>query len=486
MPRTDLARVLRRLADEHRAAEDTESPENSQGHSRRTFLGASATAAGAALAFGAGARPAQAADRTRPAGPLPRVAIVGAGISGLAAALELHDHGVGATVYEADVRVGGRMYSNMAGAYWDGGQVSEWGGELVDSDHQVIQSLAKRFGLPLDDLRAAEPNSSTDTYWFGGRYYSYAQAGADFQKVHQAIQADMQSFDYPVTWDSSPSAAGIALADLSVYDWIETRVPGGHSSRFGQLLDVAYTIEYGADTSRQTALGLLGLLGYQPKPGNFALFGSSDERYHIRGGNQQLPLAIQAALPAGTVQFGQRLTKVAVNADGTQTLTFSTCDGPVTVVADHTILAVPLGVMKRLDFSQAGFDARKTGADERLRPAVPGRDRAGVPGDHATVDREGDAVGLGAEPEQLRVLLVLADRVLPALRGVRGRPAGQRPLRRGALLDGLPGVHGGWRQRGTAGGGRGAVGSGDQVLAPRPAGQCARQGRRVTGRHSSR
>lgn len=369
-PRTDLARMLRRLADDHRAEDGGGGPaspgadtalDDSNGLSRRTFLVTSA-AAGAALALGAGPRSAHAADRSQPAGPAPRVAIVGAGISGLAAALQLHDHGVAATVYEADTRVGGRMYSNMAGNYWDAGQVTEWGGELIDTNHQVIQTLARRFGLPLDDLRAAQPNSSTDTYWFGGQYYTYAQASSDFQKVHQAIQADMKTFSYPVTWNSSPNAAGIALSDMSLYDWIESRVPGGHASKFGQLLDVAYTIEYGADSTQQTALGLLGLLGYQPKPGNFSMFGASDERYHIRGGNQQLPLAIQASLPAGTVVPGQRLTKVAVNADGTQTLTFAAAAGGTqTVVADHTILAVPLGVLKRLDFSQAGFDARKTG-----------------------------------------------------------------------------------------------------------------------------
>jgi monoamine oxidase len=354
--------MLRRIAQQHRLADEYgvapgEVPalhEERTGPSRRALLGG-AVAAGAALAVGTGAKRADAATA-------PRIVIVGAGISGLCAALQLQDHGVASTVYEANTRVGGRMFSNMAGAYWDAGQVSEWGGELIDTDHQVMQALAKRFNLTLDDLRQAEPNGSTQTYYFAGRYYTYTQACNDFQPVHQAIQADMQSFAYPVLWNSNPNAAGIALSNMSVYDWIETRVPGGHSSNMGKLLDVAYNIEFGSETKDQTALGLLGLLAYQPNPGQFRMFGISDERYHIRGGNQQLPLAIQAALPSGSVLTGYRLTAVAANSDGTQTLTFARPDGSsTTVVADHTILAVPQGVLKRLDLSRAGLDARKTG-----------------------------------------------------------------------------------------------------------------------------
>jgi monoamine oxidase len=209
---------------------------------------------------------------------------------------------VACTVYEAADRVGGRMYSNRTA--WASGQVSEWGGELIDTSHKTIQALAKRFGIPLDDLVQAEPSGAEPTYWFDGGYYPYAQATKDFQPVHQAISADQKTFTWPVTWNSS-SPGGVALSKMSVYDWIETRVPGGHSSRMGQLLDVAYVIEYGGDSRDQTALNLLGLLGYQPSPGQFSIFGLSDERYHMRGGPPARQPAHGPAADQGDRQRGR-------------------------------------------------------------------------------------------------------------------------------------------------------------------------------------
>ena len=128
----------------------------------------------------------------------------------------------------------------------------------------------------------------------------------------------------------------------------------------GQLLDVSYNIEFGAETTDQTALNLLGLLGFRPQPGQFALFGSSDERDRIRGGADQLPRAIAASLPTGTTKLGWRLDALVANPDRTQTLTFFDGSRTRTVVADHTILALPLGVLQRLDLRKAGFDPRKT------------------------------------------------------------------------------------------------------------------------------
>ena len=332
--------------------------------SRREFLAGTA-AAGAALALGGVALPATVRAATGP-----RIAIVGGGISGLSAALTLADAGYASTVFEAAGRVGGRMHSDGPGflddqGHWTDGQTSEWCGELIDSGHKTILSLAQRFRLATADLLGAQPNGSEDTYFFGGQFYPAKQANSDFQPVHQALQNDVQAASYPTTY-LTHTAAGVALDKMSVLDWIESRVPGGHTAPMGKLLDVAYNIEYGAQTSDQSSLNLVYLLGYGAVPGNFSIFGKSDERYHIVGGNESLPAAIAAALQSGSIQLGWRMTAVVANNDGSVALTFATPGGTKTQTFDRVILTLPFAVLRTLDYRNAGFDSLKQTAITQL------------------------------------------------------------------------------------------------------------------------
>src|SRR5271165_5339894 len=155
MSRSPIMEAFRRLARDHAetARRGVDLRELRQGLliPRRRFLqGAGAMAGAAALS---GARPAKAAMR-------PRIVIVGAGIAGLSAALTLRDKGFDATIHEASAHVGGRMHSETAA--WLNQQKSEWCGEFIDSGHQTILDLAKRFGLTVVDEVAAEPPGSAD------------------------------------------------------------------------------------------------------------------------------------------------------------------------------------------------------------------------------------------------------------------------------------------------------------------------------------
>ena len=367
MPRTEMLRFLHRVAADHAAADRLGMPvlefrearlaRTPHTFSRRNLLKiAGAATATLALATQLPKPRATAALKTAP-----RIAIIGAGIAGLNAALTLADAGLPSTVYEANDRVGGRMFSERS--YWGGGQITEYGGELIDTDHTAIQQLCGRFGLGLTDVHAAEPAGSRDVLFYEGKYRTHEQFVTDFQPIYKALQADVKAAgDNAPTWNSS-TPAGIALSKMSVREWIATRVPGGYDTWVGRFLDDAYVVEYGRDSDQQTAVNLVYMLVDQPDPNDPAIWGVSDERYHITAGNQSLPEAVAAALPAGTVQHGFQLEALCRNVDGTQTIAFT---NGTTVKADHTILAIPLGVLKRVDLTRAGFDARMRGAISAL------------------------------------------------------------------------------------------------------------------------
>lgn len=375
MARTPLLRTLLRLAEEPRAAEARgttpqllrEERRASPTISRRRFLaGAAVGAAGVLL----DPPSVEALPFQRP----PKIVIVGGGIAGLTAALRLYDLHLPCTVYEATGRLGGRMFSNSpvisgGDGFWTEGQVTEWCGELIDTGHRTMRSLAQRFDLTLDDLKAAEPDGATETLYFDGEYYRTADE--DFAPVYAAVQRDAKRAGYPTTYQRH-TPAGLALDALSVYDWIETRVPGGHGSKMGKLLDVAYTIEYGADSRDQSSLNLIYLLSGSGKK-ELELFGESDERFHIRGGNQRLPLEIARHLPAGAVVTGQRLTAFSRNPDKTVTLVFQSASRMSTVVADRVIFAIPFAVLRKLYLDQSGFDARKLVAIRELGAGQNGK-----------------------------------------------------------------------------------------------------------------
>jgi monoamine oxidase len=371
MAKTPLLASIQRRFLEHRALRAAGLPPaaaeelRAKGHERakRDLEAGGISRRGFLAGLGAGAVLLGAPRIVRAAGAAPTIAIVGGGIAGVSCALALADKGLASTVYEASSRIGGRMFSNTN--TWQGGQTSEWCGELIDTGHTTVRALAKRFGLPLDNLLAAQPAGAQDTYRFGGAYYSAAQASIDFAPVFDAVTADLNAAGYPTTFDSF-NAAGAQLDAMSVHHWIATRVPGGYASPLGKLLDLAYTIEYGADTTDQSALSLIYLLGYQPNPHALAIFGESDERYHIRGGNQQLPQAIADSLAPGSVKLGYRMTRIKKTPACRYTVTFEHGASTTDVTADYVVLALPFAVLRGLDYSQAGFDSLKDEAIQDL------------------------------------------------------------------------------------------------------------------------
>ncbi|HEY7794250.1 MAG TPA: FAD-dependent oxidoreductase [Gaiellaceae bacterium] len=339
MARTPLAGAVERAAAE------------AAGERRTTRTGFVREAGAVALgltALGRFAAPARGAAR-------PRIVVVGAGLAGLSAAHALRQAGYAAEVHEASDRIGGRCWT-LRGAFADG-QIAEHGGELIDQGHTQIRQLAQRLGLKLDNLLQAEQNGTELLGWFDGGPYTYAEMTDDLKARWQKIHADVSAASYPTTFESS-TERGRQLDAMSIVDWIEETFEGGLSSRIGQLLDVAYNIEYGAECAEQSALNLLYLLGYSGQ-GQFRVFGPSNEKYHVVGGNDQIPQRLGALL-AGQITTGSELVGLRRNATGTFTLTFGQASGTKTITADKVVLALPFTILRSsVDLSRAGFEPLK-------------------------------------------------------------------------------------------------------------------------------
>ena len=296
------------------------------------------------------------------AGTAPRVAVVGGGLAGLTCAYRLQQAGVAATVYEANDRIGGRCWTRR-GDFAEG-QIAEHGGELIDQGHTEIRHLAQSLGLTLDNLMQAERNGSLPLYYFDDQPYTYDDATSDLKAIWQKIKSDLQAAGYPTQYNLS-TARGRQLDQMSIIDWINESVPGGMFSKLGQLLDIAYNIEYGAESNTQSALNLLYLLGFVG-PGQLRIFGPSNEKYHVHGGNDQIATRLAQAL-GSQIQLGYSLIAIRRLANLTYRLTFRLGNRSVDVDADQVVLTVPFSILRQsVDYSGAGFRPLKVTAIQEL------------------------------------------------------------------------------------------------------------------------
>lgn len=339
MPRSPLFTLVRRslrlahgtLHSGHSAREAVERWREAAA-SRRAFLQAS-TAAAAGLALGACAprRP-----RVMARSPEP-VIVVGAGIAGLTAAWRLQRAGVPVRVLEAQPRVGGRMLS-LRGHFADG-QVVELGGELIDTGHKKIQKVCEELGLALDDLAQEEDGLATDSWFFGGQHRSPAEVVEAFRPVAARVEAARAPLgEDGVTYREPHGAEGLDRTPLAA--WLDG---AGVSGWLRALLDVAYTTEFGLETGDQSALNLLTMIGTEADA--FHVFGESDERFHVRGGNDGVTTALAAAL-GPRIETDSVLEAVGPGTDGRLVLTVRRGAASQVLSAPYVVLALPFTLLR--------------------------------------------------------------------------------------------------------------------------------------------
>ncbi|MEH1825202.1 MAG: NAD(P)/FAD-dependent oxidoreductase [Nostoc sp.] len=241
-------------------------------------------------------------------GTIPKVLVVGAGIAGLTAAYRLRQAGVPVDIVEARNRVGGRMRSlaNAAGT----NVTVELGGEFIDTDHTKLRSLALELGLTIVDILATDQGLVPETWYFQGRKIPELEIISYFIPLARKIDEDLVAIgDGDVTYRSYNQAA-FALDNTSIAEYLEQ---AQINPILQEMLYISYTTEYGREAAEQSCLNLLFLIGTNTD--TFSLYGESDERYTIRGGNDQVPRLLANYL-ANVIQTETELEAICIRPDG--------------------------------------------------------------------------------------------------------------------------------------------------------------------------
>jgi monoamine oxidase len=155
---------------------------------------------------------------------------------------------------------------------------------------------------------------------------------------------------------------------MSIVDWIENPFWAG-CGRSSAGSSTSRTRSSTEPTPPSRARSTSSTCSATRGRGQFRVFGKSNEKYHVRGGNDQIPQRLRERLP-GQVTLGAELVAVEAVGDGYR-LAFRGA-APPTVVADKLVLALPFSILRHsVDLSQAGF------SDLKLRAIAQQGTRAG-------------------------------------------------------------------------------------------------------------
>jgi monoamine oxidase len=292
-----------------------------------------------------------------------RVAVIGAGLAGTTAAYRLARSGVQVALFEARDRIGGRCWTAREFA---GGQTAEHGGEFIDTRHVHLRGLAAELGLHLDDLWKADVAGSVSPNWINGGYFPHSRVDAQMKRISAAVTAQARwagvtgahgrPSDAAYFYGTSTPQAR-QMDELNMREWLDQHVPGvpGDVKTF---LDQTMSGWYGLDMAGLSALNWFDFLVI-PYPGG-------DERWHVRHGNDQVPVLAAKALPAGTLALQSPLEALIKRSDGRYELRFGGSAPSTPVIADHVVLTLPWTTLREVDLEGAGLSSYRMTAIREL------------------------------------------------------------------------------------------------------------------------
>ncbi len=337
------------------------------GVSRRQFLTRVGQAGGYSAAFlamqGMGlmeTRPARAAalQAAPGSGSGTRVAVLGAGIAGLAAAYELQALGYTVTVLEARTRPGGRNYTVRGGdtvelldgssqpCIWAAGHYQNFGPARLPSIHTHILGYCRKLGVELQ----VEVNMSRSAH-----LQNDAAMGGQPAVMRQVVN------------DTRGHVSELLMKCMN-QGALDAEITGGDRQRMMDFLRVygpldqagKYTGSDRAGYSRMAGAGdVTGVLSQPIDMGTLldAKFWQGmlfDEQFDMQatmfqpvGGMDRIPFAFAKAL-GDIVQYDAPVTAMQKTPHGVE-IRYTQGGAPKTLAADYCICALPLTTLRKID-----------------------------------------------------------------------------------------------------------------------------------------
>ena len=264
----------------------------------------------------------------------PRVVVVGAGFSGLAAAYELSRSGADVTVLEARNRVGGRVLSFTD--LLPGGSM-EGGAELIGTNHPVWMDYKERFGLAFLDVSEEDAEAPIV---LNGRRLTAKQSEELWEQMSaalSALDADAAQLVDPFAPWTAPGAA--AWDRRSLAEWIAAQ-PVSDLCKAG--IDAQMVADNGVTSAWQSYLGNLAMI----KGGGLDKFWTETEVFRCKGGSQQLARQLAAAIGLPRVRLRHAVSSIAAGPNGVVVTA-----GATKHEADYAVLAVPPLTWNRIAFT---------------------------------------------------------------------------------------------------------------------------------------
>ncbi|MBP9133472.1 MAG: FAD-dependent oxidoreductase [Saprospiraceae bacterium] len=309
---------------------------------RRNFIALtakSALAASASMAFSY-LMPSCKVDKKQPKAEKKEmldVAILGGGMAGLNCANYLLPTGLSFKVFEASKRLGGRILTH----YNDSMQLGifpEFGGDFIDSDHQDMLDLAREFNLEIIDLIKEQEENGwiKDIYFYENRKISEKEVIREFNKIVPQLIKDKKSLgdtyktEDAIRLDNTPLSS--YLSKLKCKQWLK------------DLLDSAFVAEFGLNCQQQSTLNMLDLIDTNTDEG-FKVFGDSDERFRIKGGNSLLIQKLSEKISSEHILLNYQVNEVIEAEDSTYQITF---DNGESIKAKTIVCTIPFTILRNL------------------------------------------------------------------------------------------------------------------------------------------